>query len=396
MSKFVMPNSKWMIVAVATGALIGGMTAQAAEAHTKLHYTPANPDHYPFHGTVTNKKGQKINIDGAIIRPDNEHGLVNHSPIKNYKPHLGAKPTQKMIDAWNVDVRPDGKGLPSGKMTVEEGAEVFANNCAMCHGDFGEGAGKNPVLVGGKGTLHHQAKTGGDEGPEKTLGSYSPYIAPYFWYIKMAMPLPTPKKLTNDQVYGILGYLLQLNEIEVNGKEIEDDTVINADFLKQVHLPNEKGFEYNDLRHPYSYGKRCMTDCIDPKKIKVMHIAIDATSNVTPPVKVPRYNIGKKPLSIGANGCPAAEMKPASKAGSGDAGKADYKASCAACHDSGAAGAPIVGQKGDWTARIKEGTETLYTHAIKGFNGMPPKGGAMSLKDDQVKAIVDYMVKASK
>ena len=395
MYKSVTRNTKWMLAAAAVSALLGSTVLHAEGTAKKAHYQVANPDSYPFHGTTTNKKGQTINIDGAIIRPDTENGLVNHSSVKNYKPHLGSKATQEMIDAWNVDVRPDGKGLPPGKMTVEQGAEVFANNCAMCHGDFGEGVGKNPVLVGGKGTLHHQAKTGGDEGPEKTLGSYAPYITPFFWYIKMAMPLPTPKKLTNDQVYGILGYLLQLNEIKVNGKEIEDDTVIDADFLKQVHLPNEKGFEYNDLRHPYSHGKRCMNGCIDLKKIKVMHIAIDATSNVTPPVKVPRYNF-QKPI-LNTEGFPAVEAPcPSSKGSKGGAAAGAYKASCAACHDSGAAGAPVVGKKGEWAARIKQGNETLYTHAIKGFNGMPPKGGAMSLKDDQVKAIVDYMVNTSK
>ena len=397
MYKSVMHNSKWMIAAVAASALLGSMTLQAEEKHPKAQYTPANPDQYPFRGIVTNKKGQKINVDGAVVRPAVEGDLINHSPVTGYKPHLGTKPTQAMIDAWNVDVRPDGKGLPPGKMTVEKGSEVFAKNCAMCHGEFGEGSGKNPVLVGGEGTLHNQARNGGEEGPEKTLGSYSSYIAPYFWYIKVAMPLPTPKSLSDSEVYGILGYLLQLNEIEVDGNEIEDDTVIDAAFIKKVHMPNEKGFEYNDLRHPYSHGYRCMKDCIDPKKVKIMHIEVDATDSIVPPVKVPRFDTdGKKPLSIGANGVPAAEMTLAAKGGSADAGKADYKASCAACHDSGAAGAPVVGQKGDWGTRIKAGENTLYEHAIKGFNGMPPKGGNMSLGDDQVKVIVDYMVKASK
>ncbi len=379
MSKSVMRKSFGMAAIAALSALALGTSLQAGETHAKASYTPADPNHYPFRGIVTNKKGQKINVDGAVVRPAIEGDLVNHSPIKGYKPHFGSKATQEMIDAWNVDVRPDGKGLPAGKMTVEKGSEVFAKNCAMCHGEFGEGSGKNPVLVGGQGTLKNQAHNGGEEGPEKTLGSYASYIAPYFWYIKMAMPLPTPKSLSNDEVYGILGYLLQLNEIEVNGKEIEDDTVIDAAFIKAVHLPNEKGFEYNDLRHPYSHGKRCMTDCIDPKKIKVMHIGVDATDSIQPSVLVPRFNM----------------EEPKKKSG-GNAAQSDYKAHCAACHDSGAAGAPVVGQKGDWASRIKQGNDTLYTHAIKGFNGMPPKGGAMSLKDDQVTAIVDYMVHASK
>ena len=381
MSKSAMHNTKGIMTAAAVVSclLMGSAQLYAGESVTKRNYPVATPDNYPFRGIVTNQKGQKINIDGAVVRPAVENGVVNHSPITGYKPHLGTPPTQKMIDAWNVDVRPDGKGLPSGKMTVERGAEVFAKNCASCHGDFGEGAGKNPVLVGGQGTLKNQAHNGGEEGPEKTLGSYASFIAPYFWYIKVAMPLPTPKSLSNDEVYGILGYLLQLNEIQVDGKDIEDDTVIDADFIKKVRMPNEKGFEYNDLRHPYSHGNRCMKDCIDPKKVKVMHIAIDATDSIVPSIKKPRYN-----------------MEEPKKESGGNTAESDYKASCAACHDSGAAGAPVVGQKGDWTARIKAGTETLYTHAIKGFNGMPPKGGAMSLKDDQVKAIVDYMVNASK
>ena len=380
MSKFVKHSTKWMIAASAAAALLSGSSLLAAEAPAeKAQYKVATPDNYPYHGIVTNKKGQKINVDGAVVRPAIEGDLINHSPITGYKPHLGTKPTQEMIDAWNVDVRPDGKGLPPGKMTVEKGSEVFAKNCASCHGEFGEGSGKNPVLVGGQGTLKNQAQNGGEEGPEKTLGSYASHIAPYYWYIKVAMPLPTPKSLSNDEVYGILGYLLQLNEIEVNGKEIEDDTVIDAAFIKSVHLPNEKGFEYNDLRHPYSYGKRCMKDCIDMKKMKVMHIEVDATDSIVPSVQVPRFN-----------------TEAPKKQSGGNAAKSDYKANCAACHDSGAAGAPVVGEKGDWTARIKAGNDTLYTNAIKGFNGMPPKGGAMSLKDDQVKAIVDYMVHASK
>ena len=380
MSRFVARN-----IVVMTGAL--ALSASMALAYDKG--APADPNHYPYHGIVK-KDGKKINIDGAVMR---ERTNVK---IKKGELKYGVNATPKQIAGWNVDVRPDGKGLPPGQMTVEKGAEVFANNCAMCHGDFGEGVGKNPVLVGGKGTLKNQAKTGGEDGPEKTLGSYAPYITPFFWYIKMAMPLPTPKKLTNDEVYGIIGYLLQLNEIQVDGKDIEDDTVINADFLKKVHLPNEKGFIYNNLRKPDTHNTRCMKDCRDMKKWTVMHIKIDATESITPTVKVPRYNCGK-PIMNGEGFAAIEAPLPAPKGGAGDAAAAAaYKASCAGCHDSGAAGAPVVGHKDEWADRIKQGEKTLYEHAIKGFNGMPPKGGNMSLKDDQVKAIVDYMVNKSK
>jgi cytochrome c5 len=82
-----------------------------------------------------------------------------------------------------------------------------------------------------------------------------------------------------------------------------------------------------------------------------------------------------------------------------EAGEKTYKTVCSMCHASGTAGAPIPGNKADWEARIAQGTETLYKHAIEGFTGakgvMPAKGGMTSLSDDDVKAAVDYMVAKS-
>ena len=77
-------------------------------------------------------------------------------------------------------------------------------------------------------------------------------------------------------------------------------------------------------------------------------------------------------------------------------GKGTYTASCAACHATGAAGAPKFGDKGAWKARIAQGDATLFDHAINGFKGMPAKGGNASLSDDAVKAAVKYMVDGSK
>jgi len=91
---------------------------------------------------------------------------------------------------------------------------------------------------------------------------------------------------------------------------------------------------------------------------------------------------------------------PAANAAGADKGKATYNASCAACHGAGVAGAPKLGDKAAWKDRIAQGADKMHTHAIKGFQGkkgmMPPKGGNMSLKDDDVKAAVDYMVSQSK
>jgi len=97
-------------------------------------------------------------------------------------------------------------------------------------------------------------------------------------------------------------------------------------------------------------------------------------------------NIGTVPVAAASTSAPSA---------SGD-GKATYGSSCAACHASGVAGSPKLGDKGAWKARIAQGESTLFDHAINGFKGMPAKGGNASLSDDAVKAAVKYMVDASK
>ena len=73
-------------------------------------------------------------------------------------------------------------------------------------------------------------------------------------------------------------------------------------------------------------------------------------------------------------------------------GEKVYGGICMACHTAGAAGAPRLGEAADWEARLSKGTETLYTHAIEGFNAMPAKGGNPALSDDEVKAAVDYLL----
>jgi cytochrome c5 len=86
--------------------------------------------------------------------------------------------------------------------------------------------------------------------------------------------------------------------------------------------------------------------------------------------------------------------------GAGGSGQATYSATCAMCHAAGVTGAPKPGDKADWAPRIAQGKDTLYKHALAGFQGkkgmMPPKGGNTSLKDEDVKAAVDFMVDQSK
>jgi cytochrome c5 len=106
------------------------------------------------------------------------------------------------------------------------------------------------------------------------------------------------------------------------------------------------------------------------------------------------------PAAAAPAAAPAATPAPAAAAPANAGGESVYKKVCALCHSSGVAGAPIPGNKEQWGPRIAQGNDVLYKHAIEGFTGalgmMPPRGGGASLKDEEVKAAVDFMVAKSK
>jgi cytochrome c len=150
---------------------------------------------------------------------------------------FGRPPTPAEIAAFDIDVRPDGQGLPPGHGSVQDGAKIFAATCASCHGEKGETAvPTGAVLVGGQGTLT-SAK------PVKTIGSYWPYVTTLFDYIRRAMPFNAPQSLSNDEVYAVTAYLLSLNKI------VPNDTVLDARTLPEVRMPNRDGFKPADWRH---------------------------------------------------------------------------------------------------------------------------------------------------
>lgn len=147
---------------------------------------------------------------------------------------LASPATPAEIAGWNIDVTPDGAGLPPGSGTVEQGEQLFATSCAVCHGAEGEGVpvagrGGYPRLVGGIGTLAENT-------PVKTLGSYWPYATIVFDYIRRAMPLTNPQSLSSEQVYALTAFLLWKNGI------IAKDTVMDAKSLPAVKMPNRDGF----------------------------------------------------------------------------------------------------------------------------------------------------------
>lgn len=150
------------------------------------------------------------------------------SAVAQTKYGLGRKATDREIAGWNIDVDPAGKALPPGHGTVDQGRELFQNQCAACHGEKGEG-GIGDRLVGGTGTLATPK-------PIKTVGSFWPYAPTLFDYIRRAMPMNAPQSLSNDEVYALSAYILNLNGI------VPANATMDAKTLGAVKMPNRDGF----------------------------------------------------------------------------------------------------------------------------------------------------------
>lgn len=141
---------------------------------------------------------------------------------------FGRAATKAEIALWNIDVLPDGRGLPEGSGTVAEGEKLFATHCMACHGPGGEGGFKDR-LVGGVGSLN-------SDHPIKTVGSYWPYATTVYDYIHRAMPYQAPGSLSDSDYYALVAYLLNRNAI------VPDNASLDKHSLPAVKMPNRDGF----------------------------------------------------------------------------------------------------------------------------------------------------------
>ena len=144
-------------------------------------------------------------------------------------PSFGQAIAPADLAPWDIEILPSGAGLPPGSGTVAQGEAVYAAKCQACHGEKGAGQ-PNDRLVGGQGTIRAGIA------PVKTVGSYWPYATTLFDYIRRAMPWTNPKSLTNDEVYAVSAYILNLNGI------IGENDAMNAQTLAKVSMPNKGGF----------------------------------------------------------------------------------------------------------------------------------------------------------
>lgn len=143
------------------------------------------------------------------------------------------------IAVLDIDVRPDGTGLPPGSGDVVKGKTLYADNCAACHGKNGND-GPNDILVGTD--LEDAVPFGKDPTRVKTIGNYWPHATTVFDYIRRAMPYHAPGSLSNEEVYSLTAFLLYVNKV------IDSTTVINAQTLPKIVMPGKELFVEDDRR----------------------------------------------------------------------------------------------------------------------------------------------------
>jgi len=151
-------------------------------------------------------------------------------------PHIGKPIIQTDLAPWDIDVEPSGTGLPPGSGTSDQGAPIFAEQCAACHGDGGKGATTTTSGAPAAPPVVSDVKRNGIDDTTLTIANYWPYATTLFDYIRRSMPWTSPRSLTDDQVYALTAYILAQNKL------IDAKQVINAQTLPKVQMPNRNGF----------------------------------------------------------------------------------------------------------------------------------------------------------
>ena len=158
--------------------------------------------------------------------------LINVTLASDRTFNLGKLASKEEIAGWDIDVRPDGLGAPVGSGNAVIGEDIYTDQCAACHGDFGEGVDRWPALIGGEDSLN-------THDPEKTTGSYWPYASTIYDYIYRAMPFGVAQSLSHDETYQIVAYLLYMNDI------IEEDFVLSEKNIGNIKMTNRDGFFFS-------------------------------------------------------------------------------------------------------------------------------------------------------
>jgi len=184
---------------------------------------------------------------------------------------LGRPALPAEVAAWDIDVLPDGRGLPEGRGNAYDGEEVFAEHCAACHGDFAEGVDNWPTLAGGFDTL-------ADKDPVKTVGSFWPHLSTTWDYVNRSMPFGAAQTLETDDVYAIVAYILYSNDL------VDEDFELSHENFADFEMYNKDGFFLDD-RPETEYAmwrtEPCMENCKETVEITMRASVVDVTPQET-------------------------------------------------------------------------------------------------------------------
>jgi S-disulfanyl-L-cysteine oxidoreductase SoxD len=270
-------------------------------------------------------------------------------------PNVGRAATAKEVQAWDIDVRPDFKGLPAGSGSVAKGMDIWESKCASCHGVFGESNEVFSPIVGG--TTADDVKTGrvarlnDPSYPGRTTLMKVASVSTLWDYIRRAMPWTQPKSLTVDEVYGVTAYILNM------GGVVPDDFTLSDKNIAQVQqrLPNRNGMTTAHGLWPGSTLGRgqpdvravaCMKDCAPEPTLAsfLPDFARDAHGNLAEQNRAVGAQVGAdttRPAAAAPSGTPAAAPRAAPAAApAAPADAAAHKAAqalaakyaCVACH----------------------------------------------------------------
>lgn len=343
---------------------------------------------------------------------------------------LGREALPEEVAAWDVNIMPDGTGLPDGSGNAADGEAIFEENCAVCHGSFAEGVDNWPKLAGGDGTL-------ANKDPLKTVGSYWPYLSTVWDYVHRSMPFGNAQTLSPDEVYAITAYILYSNDI------IDDEFELSRDTWNEVAMPNAEGFIVDDRAEAeYTMWRTepCMENCKDaPVEITMRATVLDVTPDQAgdeAPAATEEMNTSNDAATVQPEPAAeepaaeevtpaAAEETPAAEApteeASADTGAPDPELvaagekvfkKCKACHQvgegaqnktgpqlNGVVGRDIGSVDGFKYSGSMEEMDGAWTHdALAAFLAKPKdyvKGTKMAFaglkKDDEIAAVIAYL-----
>jgi S-disulfanyl-L-cysteine oxidoreductase SoxD len=232
---------------------------------------------------------------------------------------FGTAASPEQISSWDIDVLPDGQGLPSGRGSVAEGEIVYEAQCASCHGTFGEST-DYIAIAGGVGSLASSA-------PQRTVGSKLNYATTLWDYIYRAMPFNNSKTLSANDVYAVTAYVLSLNDI------VPGDAILDQTTLPKIVMPNRDG--YNNAHgftaiegRPDVENIACMSECTTANVVVQSHLPDGFAEQMYGDLSSHFRTFGKPPVSEVAD----EGLKMAQKNG------------CLACHaiDTARVGPPLA------------------------------------------------------